>query len=176
MGLITPVDPQQAEGEMKEAFNFFKEAIGTIPAPMAMFSVSPGVFKIQMQSLNYFMNHPRLSFALLSTIRYVVAKTYDYQFCTHFNKGFLEKQGLTEEDIERIDDDPESAPLDDKDRAMLAFVAKAVKSSDAVSKADMDRLHELGWTDQDVLDAMVHAGTMIASSVLMKTFKLDSTC
>lgn len=176
MGLIQPIDPQQAEGEIKKTFDFFQEAIGTIPTPMAMFSVSPGVFSIQVQSMNYFMNHPTLGFPLLSTIRYLVAKAYDFQFCINLNRTFMEKQGLTREDIEKIEQDPESAPLEDKDRAMLAFVAKAVKSPAAVSEADMNKLHEMGWTDRDALDAMAHAGTMIAASVMMKTFKLDTTC
>ena len=143
---------------------------------MAMFSVSPGVFKMQLQSLNYFMKHPTLKFPLLSSIRYLVAREYDYQFCTGFNKALLEKQGMSEEDIKKIAQDPESAPLDDKDRAMLTFVVKAVKSPDSISQGDMNRLHEMGWTDRDALDAMVHAGSLIASSTLMKTFKLDVAC
>ena len=176
MGLIQPVDPQHAEGEMKEAFDFFQKTIGTIPTPMALASVSPGIFKLQLQSLHYFMNHKTLGFALLSTIRYLVAKEYNYAFCTSFNKEFLKKQGLTDEDIQKLTEDPENAPLDDKDRAMLLFVVKGVKTPDAVNQTDMDKLHEMGWTDQDALDAMAHAGSMISSSVLMKTFKLDMTC
>lgn len=176
MGLIQPVDPSQAQGEIKQAFDFFEKAIGTIPTPMALYSVSPDIFKIQMQSLNYFMHHPTLSFALLSSIRYLVAKAYDHQFCTRLNKDFLKKQGLTDADVQKMTENPEDAPLDDKDRAMLTFVVKAVKSPDAVAQADMDRLHAAGWSDRDALDAMMHAGTMIVSSVVMKTFKLDQAC
>jgi hypothetical protein len=35
--------------------------------------------------------------------------------------------------------------LDDKDRAMLAFVAKAVNSPESIAKSDMDRLHTMDW-------------------------------
>ena len=85
-------------------------------------------------------------------------------------------QGLTDEDIEKMEKDPLQAPLDDKDRAMVAFVMKAVKSPDAVEKQDMDQLHDMGWTDGDILDALSHGTNMIASSILMKTFKMDQTC
>lgn len=176
MGLIQPVDPQEAQGEIKEAFDFFEKAIGTIPTPMALFSVSPDIFKMQLQSLNYYMHHPTLGFALLSSIRYLVAQAYDYQFCTRFNEEFLKKQGLSEDDIRKMVQEPENAPLDDKDRVMLAFVMKAVRTPQAVDQADMDRVHAAGWTDRDALDAMMHAGTMIASSVVLKTFKLDQVC
>jgi hypothetical protein len=176
MGLIQSVAPEQAEGDMKEAFDFFQQALGTIPAPMAMYSVSPDLFGKQLQSMNYFMKHPTLGFALLSSIRYVVSKAKNYHYCTGFNKAFLEKQGLTEAQILALDKDPQSAPLDDKDRAMLAFVAKAVESPDSVTQDDMDQLHALEWTDRDILDAMAHAASIISASVLMKTFKLDITC
>lgn len=176
MGLIQTVDPRQAEGEIKEAFDFFQQALGAIPAPMAMYSTSPGLFSKQLQSMNYFMKHPTLGFPLLSSIRYVVSKAQDYHYCAGFNKAFLEKQGLTEEQIQAMAQAPESAPLDDKDRALLAFVAKATGSPDAVSQADMDGLHTLGWSDRDVFDAMAHAANIISAGILMKAFKLDSTC
>ena len=85
-------------------------------------------------------------------------------------------QGLSDEDIENMQKDPLNAPLDDRDRAMVAFVVKSIKSPDAVEKQDIDRLHELGWTDSDILDALAHGTNMIGSSILMKTFKMDQTC
>jgi alkylhydroperoxidase family enzyme len=176
MGLIKTANVQNAQEEIKSAFDFFEKNIGMVPAPMVMFSASPELFKLQMKSLNYFMQHPTLSFPLLSSIRYLVAKDYDYEFCTFFNKEFLKKQGLTEEDINKLVKDPESAPLDDKDRAMLSFVAKAVRSPGSVLQTDIDRLRSMGWTDSDILDAMAHAANMISSSVMMKTFKMDQSC
>jgi hypothetical protein len=117
------------------------------------------------QSIQHFSQHPNLGFGLLSSIRYLVAQQHDYQFCTGFNRNMLKMQG-----------DPLQAPLDDKDRAMVAFVIKAIKTPDAVEKQDVDQLHDLGWTDSDIMDAMAHATNMIASSILMKTFKMDQTC
>jgi alkylhydroperoxidase family enzyme len=81
-----------------------------------------------------------------------------------------------EEDIEKIVEDPLQAPLEDKERDMLAFVMKAIKTPDEVVKEDMDHLHEVGWTDNDILDALAHGTNMIGSSILLKTFKMDQTC
>jgi alkylhydroperoxidase family enzyme len=88
----------------------------------------------------------------------------------------LSMQGLSEDDIAKMEKDPLQAPLDDKDRAMVAFVMKAIKTPDAVEKQDVEQLHDLGWTDSDIIDAMAHGTNMIASSILMKTFKMDQTC
>ena len=176
MALIQTVEPDQAEGQVKEVYDFMQQNTGVIPAPLQLASASPRMLDTAWQSIQYYSQHPTLGFGLLSSIRYLVAQEYDYTFCTGFNKNFLKMQGLTDEDIEKMEDDPLQTPLDDKDRAMVAFVMKAVKSPDAVEQPDMDQLHELGWTDSDILDALAHGTNMVASSILMKTFKMDQAC
>jgi len=113
---------------------------------------------------------------MLSTIRFLVAKHLNFAFCTDFNKNILKKQGLSDEDIDEMTKDPLKAPLEDNEPAMLGFVMKAIKSPDAVEQQDMDQLHDLGWTDRDILDALVHGVNMVGSSMLMKTLKMDAVC
>ena len=120
--------PDQAEGDVQAAYSFFVDGGMPVPKPLEMTSVSPGLIKIQKQVLDYFMNHPTLGFALLSLIRYLVAKQYNYAFCTNFNYNFLKMQGMEDEDIEKLVDQPETAPIEDKDKAMLLFVLKALKT------------------------------------------------
>ncbi len=176
MTLIQTVNPEQAEGKAKEIYDFMQKNIGLIPAPLQLASASPWMLDMMWQSIQYYSQHPNLGFGLLSSIRYLVAKQYDYAFCTGFNKNFLMMQGMSEEDIEKIAEDPLQAPLEDKERDMLAFVMKAVKTPDTVGNEDIDQLHKLGWTDNDILDALTHGTNMIGSSILMKTFKMDQTC
>jgi alkylhydroperoxidase family enzyme len=176
MTLIQTVDPEKAEGQVKEVFDILQKTIGMVPAPMQLASASPGILNLSWQALQYYSNHPTLGFGLLSTIRYLVSQQINFAFCTSFNKNFLMRQGMTEEDIKKIEKDPSQAPLEDNERVMLAFVMKAIKTPDAVTQEDMNQLHGAGWTDPDILDALAHGANMIASSILMKTFKMDVTC
>jgi alkylhydroperoxidase family enzyme len=176
MALIQTVEPERAEGRVKEIYDFMQKTAGIIPAPLQLASASPWMLDMVWQSIQYFSKHPNLGFGLLSSIRYLVAQQYDYAFCIGFNRKMLNMQGLSDEDIEKMEKDPLQAPLDDKDRAMVAFVIKAIKTPDAVEKQDVDRLHDLGWTDSDILDALTHGTNMVGSSILMKAFKMDQTC
>jgi alkylhydroperoxidase family enzyme len=176
MSLIQTVDPDQAQGKVKEIYDFMQANAGVVPAPLQLASASPQMLDMVWGSIQYYSQHPRLGFALLSTIRYLVAQQYDFAFCTNFNKNMLKAQGLSEEDIQAMQQDPAKAPLDDKDRAMVSFVMKAILSPDAVDAKDMEGLHERGWTDSDILDALAHGTNMIGSSILMKTFKMDQAC
>jgi len=176
MALIQTVDPDKAEGRVKEIYDFMQKNVGVIPAPLQLASASPKMLDAVWQSIQYYSQHPSLGFGLLSSIRYLVAQQYDYTFCTGFNRNLLKMQGLSDEDIDKMEADPLQTPLDDKDRAMVAFVMKAVKTPDAVEKQDVDQLHEQGWTDSDILDALAHGTNMVASSILMKAFKMDQAC
>ena len=176
MPLIKTIDPEKAEGEVKEIYDALNANIGMIPSPMELSSVSPWIMKNKWSSIQYFTQHPNLGFGVLSTIRYLVAEEYDYAFCINFNKNFLKMQGMTDEDIQKTSQDPAQAPLDDKDRAMVVFVMNAIKKPNDVTQTDVDGLHDLGWTDNDILDAMSHATSMVGASILMKTFKMDIAC
>ena len=176
MALIQTVSPANAQGEAKKIYDIMQKNIGMVPAPLQLASASPWMLGMAWQSIQYYSQHPNLGFALLCTIRYLVAQQTDYAFCVNFNKNFLKMQGLTEDDIRKIEADPLQAPLEDKERQMVAFVMKAIKTPDAVDKADVDRLHDLGWKDSDIMDALAHATNMVGSSILMKTFKMDQTC
>lgn len=176
MGLLNIQTPENAEGAVKEVYDVFQKTMGIIPSPMALLSASPEAFKLGWASLQYFMKHPTLNFAILSAIRYLVAKEYDYAYCTSFNKEFLKKQGLSDDDITDMTQDPLKAPLEDRERDLLAFVIKAIKTPDAVDQSDMDGLRALGWTDSDILDAVLHGSSMIGPSILMKAFKMDIAC
>ena len=176
MAIIKTQTLETAEGEVKEILDTVQGMMNTIPGPMELASASPWMIKNVWGSVQYFSQHPNLGFGLLSAIRYLVAQQSDFAFCTGFNKNFLLLQGMTEEDIEKMVADPSQAPLEDKDRALLAFVLKAIKDPDAVGAEDMDELRSLGWADSDILEAMAHGANMVASSILMKTFKMDLTC
>jgi hypothetical protein len=176
MALIQTVEPDKAEGQVKKIYDFMQKNAGVIPAPLQLASASPWMLDIVWQSIQYYSQHPNLSFPLLSSIRYLVAQQYDYTFCTDFNKNLLKMQGLSDDDIAKMEEDPLNAPLEDKDQALVAFVMKAVKTPDAVEKADLDGLHDLGWTDGDIIDALGHGTNMVGSSILMKTFKMDQAC
>lgn len=176
MALIRTVEPGTAEGQTKEIYDTMQKVAGMVPAPLQLASASPWMLEMAWRSIQHYSRHPRMGFGVLSAIRYLVARHCGFAFCTGFNKKFLMMQGMSEADIEKMEEDPLKAPLDDKDRALAGFVMKAIQAPEAVEKPDVDRLHDLGWTDGDVIEAVAHGTNMVASSILMKAFKMDQTC
>jgi alkylhydroperoxidase family enzyme len=176
MARINTVPLEKAEGSIKEGYDLFMKKIGIIPKPMEMMSASPTLFELQLRRTHYFSTHPKLSFALLAHIRYLVAHKLNYGFCMDFNKYVLKKQGLEEEDIRKMEADPSQALLEENEKALLAFVVTSVKAPGLVTDADIQKLRELGWEDKDMVDALAQGVSMIDHAIMMEVFQIDQRC
>ena len=65
---------------------------------------------------------------------------------------------------------PDKAPLEQRERAMLTFVSKVVRTPERVVREDVAALRALGWQDADILDAAAHGAFMQGHATLMKAF------
>jgi hypothetical protein len=163
MALINTVTPAKAEGIIKEGYDMFMQKAGIIPRPMEMMSASPALFELQLKRIHYFSTHPRLGFALLAHIRYLVAQRLEYRFCTDFNAYILKKVGVDDATFEKMKADPGACLLEDNDKAMLVFVMKAIKAPGSV-------------TAGDIVDALAQGVSMIDHSIMMQAFQMDQNC
>ncbi|MCB2188850.1 MAG: hypothetical protein KQJ78_20720 [Deltaproteobacteria bacterium] len=174
MPLLKTVPVEQAEGVVKEGYDLFMNRFGMVPAPFRMYSASPGLAGVRLATLRHYMTSDRLSPGLMALIRLVVAEELGYHYCISLNSEVLRSLGILNDDqVAQVLADPANAPLPDNEKAMLGFVLKVVKSPEAVKDADVAWLRELGWSDQDMLDAAAHGTMMVADGILFKAFKMD---
>ena len=168
MFLLKTVAENEAQGRIKEGYSAFPE--GMTPEPLKLLSASPALFEMQLGYIQYYRTHKTLSFPLLTAIRFMSADECGHNFCLDFNRKILQMAGMSNEDIDAMKVDPASAPLEDKEQAMLVFVTKALKAPNAVTQADVDVLRALGWADADIYDALMHGANMVASSLVFNSF------
>jgi len=173
MALIQTVDPENAEGKVKEVYEQLIKIARVIPRPMQMMSASPDLLAIQIQSLGHYFRHPTLGFSLLAHIRLLVAHHFNYPYCIEFNASLLQMLAdVTDEELDAVKADPAEAVLDDRDKALLLFVLKCVTNPDSVKKTDMDTLKEMDWSEKDIFEAAHHGADMIRHGTLFKAFKI----
>jgi hypothetical protein len=131
MAIIKTQTAETATGQVKEFYDEMLKIMPRIPKPLQLQSASPGLFAITSQQMKYFMTHPNLGPLLQAYIRLLVAFNTEYPYCVDFNTGLLKLLGqLTDEQVAAARTDPDQAKLDDKDKAMLKFVFKAVTRPD----------------------------------------------
>ncbi len=177
MAIIKTQTAETATGQVKEFYDELLKIMPNVPKPLQLASASPGLFAIISQQMKYFMFHPNLGPLLQAHIRLLVAFNTDYPYCVDLNTGLLKLFGkLSDEEIAAVRTDPDKAKLDDKDKAMLRFVFKAVTKPDEVDEKDIEELRALGWADPDIYDAAVAGTSMVAMGMLFNVFKMHEAC
>lgn len=170
MFLLNHVHPEEADGKVAEAYAVFPSQM-PVPEPLQLMSASPELARLQSHIIRYYMSQKNLDAGLLSIIRYLVANEIGYPFCIAFNSKLLQMAGgFSEADLENLRSHPEQLPLEEEQKALVLFVLKVVKSPEAVTRADVDRLRELGWSDESIFDAAYHGASMAGPATLYKAF------
>lgn len=173
MPLIHTVSPEQAQGSVKEIYDQATAAMGRVPNALQIWSSSPEILAKQWASIGYYMHHATLSFPLLTMIRMLVSQNTDCTYCVGFNESMLINVAhLTFDQIAAIKQDPATAPLPEKDLAMLLFVLKATQHALTITAEDVNKLKALGWNDSEILDGLAHGASMLASDVVFNAFKI----
>src|SRR6059036_452681 len=88
----------------------------------------------------------------------VVSVTNRCFYCSLSHVEFLRRVTLDDELAESIRRDYRSAPIDERDRIMLDYVAQLTRDAGRITRADHERLKSAGFDDRAVLQI-----TLIAS-------------
>jgi len=174
MELIKLIEKEDATGRVAEIYETMINTMGFIPNAFKVFSPSEHVLDVQFSNLGYFMRHKTLGGKLLAFIRLLVSAKEQCKYCVGMNSGILLQYGVLPDLLAEIKQDPNKAPLDAKELALLLFVLKVVKDSNSIQKEDVDTLKNLGWSDADIMDATYHGTTQVGVDKIFNAFKIES--
>ncbi len=173
MTLLKTVSPEAASGEVAALYDHMKAAFGGVPNALSIWSESPLLLKQQFEFIGYYMQYPRLSGALLATIRMLVSVDTKCIYCVEFNAGMLiNMMGWTPEQVAATNTDPSAANLPEREKNLLTWVLKSVQDANHVTAEELDALRAQDWSDQDILEALSHGARMVAGDIILNAFKV----
>ena len=175
MSIVQTVSPEQASGKVAEIYAQIEQRFGRVYQGFQLYSASPELMEQMSQQNRYFMQHPTLGFELLAMIRMLVSEQNACAYCIGFNESMLiNRGGFSVEQIAAMKVDPSSAPLSEKDKAMLLFVLKGTAEAKSIGKADLDVLRGLGWSERDIVDGLYHGARNVAVDIMFDAFKVEN--
>jgi alkylhydroperoxidase family enzyme len=157
-----------ATGKVAEFFGMFPPQIG-LPVPLMLLSASPGLMAAQMGIIGYYRGQTRLSFELLSAIRFLAAREFEAPDCQDFNRRLLVMAGLSEAEIDALPDS--GGAFSEPERALLGYCVVLIREPGSITDADIAVLRGHGWTDADIMDASMQASNMQALARLLRALK-----
>ena len=174
MSLLETLSPEHAAGEVAEVYRKMEQALGRVPNGMRLYSLSPALLVQNWQQLGYYLQHQSLSPILLATIRLLVSEANHCDYCIDMNAGMLiGRFGLTPGQVAAIRRDPEAGPFDAREKALLKLVLKSVVDRQPATRAEIDALISLGWSQADVLDAVVHGARNVTADITLNAFAVE---
>lgn len=175
MPLIQTIKPEDATGELAELYGNITAMRGRVSNSAQIFSASPELIKQQMSFIEYYMlKQKSLSMPLLASIRMLISDKNSCSYCVDMNASILINMlGWTPKEVEAMRADPQNAKLDEKEKAMLLFVLKAVRTPHDVNAHDVQKLRDLGYSDGEILDATNHGARMSAIDIIFDAFKIE---
>jgi uncharacterized peroxidase-related enzyme len=129
------------------------EKLGFVPHVLRIFALRP---QLLLRWWSYYDELMRGESGLTKAQREMIAVVVSTQnrchYCVVSHSSAVRK--LTEDPVlaDTLATNYKYARLEEKERAMLDYAVKLTVESDRCTEADIERLREVGWSDEDVFD------------------------
>ncbi len=171
--LIETVSPEKATGDVAKVYKEISDEWHMVPNPIKLYSTNPEMLRQKWESYKMIGQHKTVDAKLQTIIRMLVSAQHDCQYCIGLNESMLINMfKMDTEKVMAMKKDPSAAPLPEKEKALLLFTLKAVHDSKSTTKDDLDTLRKLGWSDAEIFFATSYAAEMVATDILINTFKV----
>ncbi len=171
--LITPIAPANEQEHVNSILNTVNTHIGFIPDGLRLFSLSPPLLESFVSNISYFNGATSVPPSLMAMIRYLVSSKANCTFCIDMNEGFLANMGVDLEQVRAARSNPELAPVNDKERALMLLALKSVESPEGITAIDIKSVRDHGWSDREIFDVIVQANNNRAFNNILRTFNIE---
>ncbi|MPR09916.1 carboxymuconolactone decarboxylase family protein [Microvirga tunisiensis] len=149
---LRTIEEEQATGRVAEIYERQKAQLGLVMDAAKCFTARPDLLPIYTD----FSDRIRAGFSLglreWRLITLIAAKHIPSTYCSHvYGKQLIDDLG-SKEAVLAVQRDFRTAGLSDRDVEMLAYAQKIAQDASRISHADIDRLHAVGFSDQQICD------------------------
>jgi uncharacterized peroxidase-related enzyme len=160
MPWIRVIGPEEAEGELGEAYGEVGRSRGKVAGVVSVHSLNPRALKAMMElymAIMYGESH--LSRTQREMIATAVSAANRCGYCVSHHGEALRARTKDDDLVKMISTDYRQAPLEAVDLALLDYAVKLTARPEAVTEEDIGRLRASGLDDRAILDANLVAST-----------------
>jgi uncharacterized peroxidase-related enzyme len=155
MAYIDTIPADDAEGPVADMYEADRSAMGYLPNYTRAYSHRPAVYTAWRQlvgALRGSLDERRYELATIAAARRLRSS-----YCTLAHGRVLSERFMDAASVRDIVSGQSSADLAPVDVAVMDVAAKVAADATSVTRADIDRLRELGLSDGDIFDVVVAA-------------------
>jgi uncharacterized peroxidase-related enzyme len=155
MSHIRTVPPAEATGEVAAMYRRDVDHQGYVANYTKAFSLRPAVMDGWRELNGAVRGGMDLRTYELATL--AAAQALRSKYCSVAHAKVLVEKFHSPDEVAAIATGSGAAPVDERDRAVMAFAAQVVRDAAAISATDVERLREHGLSDQEIFDVTAAA-------------------
>jgi len=154
MPRISVVEKNEVSGDVKKIFTEIEGAFGMVPNLFKTYSHFPPLLKANWDKVKALMMQGTLSRKTKEAIAVLVSKDNSCSYCVAAHTAALKSIGVTEAEIEVIENDIEKSDFTEKERALITFVRKANKDPNKITDEEFALLRKAGANESEIVEAL----------------------
>jgi len=172
--LLSFIDTKEAKNEVKAVYEEITKAWGFVPIVLKQYSLNPKILRIQWELYKEMGNNKKFNPKMLTMMRMLLGESQDCTYCTGLNKGMLLNMfKVPMDEVIALSKDASTAKLDEKQKTMLLFILKAIKTPHATNAKDIDTLKKLDWSEKDIFEGVKAGTNVVAATLFIDALKLQ---
>ena len=174
MSLLNTVEENDATGVVKEVYDEMRNMFGAVPAGLKLWSLKPEALQHHWEEIKKGFAQDSQTQKFNAIMRYLISEVEGCEYCVGFNGGLLINMfGMTQDELALMIKEPQTAPLEEKHKALLLFALKVVKHANDINSEDIQKLKALGISDKEIFDMAFSATSLVMSDALLNVFKVQ---
>ncbi len=153
MPWIDVIDEQEATGDLAEVYAALAGKRGKVANIMKVHSLNPRAMQTHMELYMAIMfGSSGLKRETRELIAVVISSANGCDYCVNHHAEALNHYWKDEARLARLVKDYETAELPKEQLAVLGYALKLTRAPHDMTEADLEPLHEAGFSDRDVLE------------------------
>ena len=154
MSRISVVEKNEASEDVKGILTEIEGAFGMVPNLFKTYSHFPPLLKANWDKVKVLMMQGKLSRKTKEAIAVLISKDNSCSYCVAAHTAALKSIGVTEEEIEKIENNIEEAEFTEKECALITFARKANKDPNKITDEEFALLKQTGADEAEIVEAL----------------------
>ena len=155
MSRISVVGKSDVPKDVQEIFTEIEGAFGMVPNLFKTYSHFPPLLRVNWDKVKALMMQGDLSRKTKEAIAVLVSKDNSCSYCVAAHTAALRSIGVTDEEIEIIENDIEKSDFTEKERGLITFARNANKDPNRIRDEEFECLKKAGATESEIVEALV---------------------
>jgi len=151
---ISILEKDETSKDVQEIYAEIEDAFGKIPNLFKTYAHFPPLLKANWNKVRAIMMQGNLRRKTKEAIALLVSKDNSCAYCVAAHTAALKSIGITEKEINIIENEIEKSMFTEKERELITFARKANKDPNGITDKEFGKLKKAGASDSEIVEVL----------------------